>query len=93
MLRAGNYERRRGMAQKVNEFPKVDGRGRPTVHPWDKWFDGAIWELKSGEDFQATTKSMRKMTSDMGARKGFQVKTSVVGDVLYVQATPRNNGA
>lgn len=33
--------------------------GRATVHDWDTWSDGGVYEIKQGVDFQGAVESMR----------------------------------
>jgi hypothetical protein len=76
------------VASVVNNPSKELGqRGRPDMYPWDEWFDGSIWKLTRGEDFDATTNSMRMMTYKNGERRGIKVKTSIQDEnTLLIQA-------
>jgi hypothetical protein len=44
------------MATKIKEFDfgpqsRLSKRGGTDPYPWDQWFDGDVWEIKQGEDF------------------------------------------
>lgn len=35
--------------------------GDKAVYPWDDWFDGDIWSIKMGEDFEGTPLMMERI--------------------------------
>ncbi len=44
------------MATKIKGFDfgpqsRLSKRGGTDPYPWDQWFDGDVWEIKQGEDF------------------------------------------
>ena len=71
------------MARKLEtfDFPKAGGRA---IRPWDEWFDGNIWELKQGVDFDGDTRKFRQSLSSKAHQRGHKVRTSVVDDATIV---------
>lgn len=79
------------MGQRVEEFPKGAGRGSGGgKYPWGEWFDGSIWALKAGEDFDISVKGIRQQFATRASNKGLSLRSSLVDDVLYVQVLSRN---
>lgn len=76
------------MASTVRSFPEVQRmkakRGRPSLYPWDKWFNGRIWKLKQGEDFSAMFFQSQAHTA--ARTRGVKLKTRMVDGDLYIQA-------
>lgn len=46
------------MAKILDEVPEGKKRGPKGKYPWDDWFDGRIWELEAGKDFDCTLPTM-----------------------------------
>lgn len=71
--------------------PRVRGkrskRGRVEQYPFDEWFDGALWRLRRGEDFEVTPTSLRGTIYAAAKRRRLRVETRIVGGVLLVQRT------
>lgn len=67
-------------------FP--DGRG-VEKYPWEQWFDGGIWQIKQGEDFQVDIGSMRSCIYTAAKRYKKKIRTHVPRqkNMIYVQAT------
>jgi len=82
------------MAEKVDQFPDLIGRGRS--YPWDEWLDGDVWKLTQGEDFTASMSNFRGLVYMKAQDRQLQVRTRVVDGAFYLQAEPRaalNGGA
>lgn len=77
------------MAHKVQSLPS---RGRKDSYPFDEWFDGDIWELVSGEDFDISVEGMRSSLHNAGKRKDIKITTRVRDDLIYVQAILEEDG-
>lgn len=77
------------MAKVLTDFP-MTFRGK-RMYPWDRWLDGQIWQLVSGEDFRITPVSFRRLAFAAARKRGIRVKTSRVGDDVVIQAC-FNNG-
>ena len=77
------------MAEKLAEFdwgkPK---RGRPAKYPWKKWFDGEIYKLEHGIDFDISVKSFRNSMKAAEKRHGVRVRSMSLekGQILVIQA-------
>lgn len=46
------------MARKLEAFPKEEAP-RQRRYPWEQWTDEGVWEIRRGEDYDATTENMR----------------------------------
>jgi hypothetical protein len=68
--------------RKRGKEPK--GRER---YPFEQWFDGAVWRLRRGEDFDVTPTSMRGAIYGAAKRRGYKVETRIVSGVVMVQRT------
>ncbi len=56
-------------------------------YPWDTWFDGQIWELEPGVDFDMTVKSFQTTVSITARRHGKTAKTrKTKSGTLLIQA-------
>lgn len=67
------------MAKRLNEFPGDHGPA-PRRYPWAEWTDGGVWEIRRGDDYDASTENMRvnlHMKADQLAQK---VRTKKVRD-------------
>jgi hypothetical protein len=47
------------VARRLNAFPSGDRPGAPRRYPWDEWTDGAVWEIRRGDDYDVNTENMR----------------------------------
>lgn len=61
------------------------GNSRRTYYDYEKLFDGRIWRLDRGVDFNATTKSVRSSICEQARNRGLIVETRVDGDSIVVQ--------
>lgn len=73
------------MARKVKDMPARNAKDR---YNYADWFDGNIWELTKGEDFDITVEGMRSSLHNAARRKGVMVTTRVRDDSIFVQVTP-----
>lgn len=62
------------MAHKIAQFPTASRRSKYDV---DTWFDGNIWKLIQGEDFNVPIASFRGSLYNQANKKGFAIRTSV----------------
>src|SRR3954471_24761344 len=46
------------MGRRLVEFPDGDAP-TPRRYPWPDWTDGSVWEIRRGEDYDASTENMR----------------------------------
>lgn len=67
------------MAQRITEWPQWRSK-RLSKYPWDDWFNGEMWVLKQGEDFEASPERMRQMIGVTARHRGIKVRTSVNKD-------------
>lgn len=70
------------MAKELEVFPETRGRGKTgeSKYPWDEWFNGKIWQLDAGEDFDIKMVSMKSIVSKTAKDRGVRVKTATVND-------------
>lgn len=73
------------MAKKLNEFTfRSKGKSK---YPIDKWFDGSIWRLERGVDFQISVNNIRNICFTLAHKNGLGLRTGVVDDnTLVIQA-------
>jgi|ETNmetMinimDraft_3_1059899.scaffolds.fasta_scaffold263919_2 hypothetical protein len=62
--------------------------GRGPTYPYDSWFDGQIWKLTKGFDFECQPSSLRQAFYAAARRRGIKVRVSVLtnGDVIVQRA-------
>lgn len=75
------------MARILKEYDFTSKRKTVHKYPWDKWFDGHIWELKQGEDFQRSVENMYSLVYYTGRRNdlNLQIKCNNANKSLIVQ--------
>lgn len=66
--------------------PPVAGRYR---YDWAPLFDGRVWVLEPGVDFDKGVEQFRKHALTAAFRCGFKLKTRVFDGRFYLQAEPR----
>jgi len=64
------------------EFRKA---GRNGVYPYEEWFDGQVWKLYQGVDFDCSITSMRVNLYNAAKRKGIKIRTSTRIDAVIIQ--------
>jgi len=65
-----------------HEFGK---RGRSDAYPYDEWFDGQVWKLYQGVDFDCGVISMRVNLYNAAKRNGIKIQTSLRVDAVILQ--------
>lgn len=56
-------------------------------YDWDLWFNGEVWQLTRGEDFQCAAHNMRVMAQNRARRRGLKIHTSIQDEtILFIQA-------
>lgn len=80
------------MGKVVDEFPERPyvPVGRKEKYPYDKWFNGQIWELIGGTDFSNDPENFRITLTGAARRRNTRIRTRVVGSRVYVQAYQNN---
>jgi hypothetical protein len=73
------------MAKNLKSYEFASGGGRQK-YPWEQWFNGDIWELTDGDDFQCNIATMRMQTHKQAKARGLRVKTAVDGGRFILQA-------
>lgn len=87
------------MAEVIDAFRFNSRFGNRKLYPWDEWFDGRIWKLRSGVDFQITSESFRNGLASAAKRHGKKVhgnrivEDGVVYIVLQAYTTDDNGKA
>ncbi len=79
------------MAERLDEF-EFRGRGGHPMYPWTEWFDGNIWKLTEGEDYNSTKpNNMRAQIYVAAVRHGLRAHVAIVdgGKAIVCQAYPK----
>lgn len=71
------------MAEVVNEMPAPRQKG--SIFSWFKWFDGQVWKLVRGTDFNTIPAHFVNTCHVEAKRHGGKVITRRVGDDVYVK--------
>jgi hypothetical protein len=71
------------MAKKLTQWPAAK-----QMHPWDTYFNGKIWELQKGVDFNCSLQSMNFMIYKTAKKRGHgvRIKNDRKKETLIVQA-------
>ena len=77
------------MAEKLKTYAFA-ASGRRANYPWDKWFDGGIWKLTFGEDFNCKMAGFRSGAYQKAREHGGLLRASIDGDSLIIQFLPGN---
>jgi hypothetical protein len=79
------------MAEKLKIFKFKGNHGGK--YPWDDWFDGGIWKLRHGKDFNCQVANFRTGASHAARKHGGRLKTSVIeGESAVVIQFIKENG-
>jgi hypothetical protein len=66
------------MATKLTEFnfdaPSRMTSGDKAIYPWDDWFDGDIWQLEQGTDFDTHPLMMERIIRTRATGKGAKIR-------------------
>jgi hypothetical protein len=61
-------------------------RARSRSYPWDDWFDGRIWQLEKGVDFDGPATSLERVIRTSANRRGIKVRIRIdSGNVILQQ--------
>lgn len=73
------------MAKVSDEFPQKNRK--EWSYPWDRWFDGQVWELAKGEDY-GTNRSVMFAARQAAVTRGLAIRTRSVesGRRVFIQA-------
>lgn len=67
--------------------PQTGKRPKRNKYPWDKWFDGSVWSLTRGQDFQVSLNAFRGAASQAAKREGIRITTRKVAEgTILLQA-------
>ena len=69
-----------------NSIPEVFAKTSRVRYPWLDWFDGNMWELKQGEDFQVTPRAFVQQAHSAVRYHGMRIRTRTIGDTVWLQA-------
>jgi hypothetical protein len=79
------------MPRVLEELPKAargSGAHRPEKYPFDEWFDGNVYELVEGEDFEAKRSTLATVIHNAATKREMIVATRMTQDGLAIQARP-----
>lgn len=68
---------------KQSEYAKVPP-GRPPNYPWALWFNGEIWRIKQGVDFDVKMNSMEVSIRRTAARYQKKITVSREDDTTFI---------
>lgn len=82
------------MSDDILDGLKFPPRSAEEKYPWKKWFDGSVWVLKQGEDFDVDIESMRSAVYMAASRYKIKVRTHVPKQrtSIYIQKKVTENG-
>jgi hypothetical protein len=78
------------MAKTVNAIPEL--KDLRNAHPWEKYLNGNIWELKQGKDFKSKPTIMAQQVYGAAKKLNVKASTAIRGNKLYIQAKGKTNG-
>lgn len=67
------------MASKVGVDTVKFGNGSNAKYAWDKWFDGGVWILSHGEDFETEVDTFQTTVLIRARKRGVKVLTKKLG--------------
>ena len=71
------------MAQKLQGF--IPAKSGPKYkYPYSEWFDGQVWQLRKGRDFQCETSTMHTSLRKIGRSLGYKIRVSQPSDTILV---------
>jgi hypothetical protein len=62
--------------------------GRSEKYPFDEWFDGNVYELVEGEDFDSKRSTLATVIHNAATKRDLIVQTRMTQDGLAIQARP-----
>jgi len=74
------------MAETLSEFTWPT-RGAIAKYPWELWFDGRIWRLTRGTDFENRPVVFRTQALYAAKQRKVVISTAVVGSAVILQKT------
>jgi hypothetical protein len=79
------------MAKELAEWPGKYHTRLNGMYPLDLWFNGKIWELKMGKDFNCMLGSMQTSLYSNAKKRGITIRTHVDGKAKTVVVQKLNN--
>lgn len=79
------------MPRVLEELPKAargGAGGRSEKYPFDEWFDGNVYELVEGEDFDSKRSTLATVIHNAATKRDLVVQTRMTQDGLAIQARP-----
>jgi hypothetical protein len=64
------------MADVLDELPEWARGGRREKYPYDRWFDGQVWLLHEGVDFEQDRRGMANRIRHAAKKRGLRVTVS-----------------
>lgn len=71
---------------RVGAVKERDRPGNPGVHPWGRLFDGRLWTLRRGADFDTTAKRFQDMARVAARRRDVNLHVERDGDTVFLKA-------
>lgn len=77
------------MAEILSAGYDFDAFKRTAKYPYDDWFNGKVWRITRGVDFDIPAKSMQINLYAAASRYDLKLRTRLEGDsALIIQAVP-----
>ena len=73
------------MAEILEDYEFVQWGPQECLYPYDEWFDGQIWKITKGIDFNCTLESMRISLFSQAKKRRIKIRTSKKDDTLIFQ--------
>src|SRR3954454_15552216 len=67
------------MAKRLSSFPG-DESNEQRRYPWSEWTDGAVWEIRRGDDYDVATENMRVNLHMKADALAIKVRTRKIND-------------
>ena len=74
------------MAKVVKSLPMGPGKQGVRKYPWERYFDGQIWEFHPKTDFSCRPESFLNSAKYAAGRKGLKIVAAKRGQACYIQA-------
>lgn len=64
---------------------RTNKRERSRSYPWNDWFDGRIWQLEQGTDFDGPPASLERVIRTSANRRQIKVRIRIDGEIVVLQ--------
>jgi hypothetical protein len=68
-----------------SKVSRTNKRERSRSYPWNDWFDGRIWQLEQGTDFDGPPASLERVIRTSANRRHIKVRIRIDGSIVILQ--------